>query len=310
MRGGLKAMPNAPRISVVMPVYNGEEYLAEAIESILDQGFSDFEFLIFDDGSTDRSAAIVEAACAGDPRLRLFRKAHAGYTPWLSEGLRIARGEFIARMDADDVARPDRFARQVGYLEENPECLAVGTQALFVDPDGDPIAPTETPLTHEEIDRRHLEPGVGGSMITHPSVMMRADAVRAIGGYRNEYELAEDLDLFLRLAERGRVANLPEMLLEYRIHPKGLGVAQRARQLQRIDAVQRDAYRRRGLACPEGVTEPRSESPSAEAVRGWIVAEAMRHGFLCTARKHAWASLRSGLWSPSAWRLMKVAWIG
>ena len=303
-------MPDSPRISVVMPVYNGERYLAEAVESVLHQRFSDFEFLIFDDGSTDRSAAIVEAACGGDPRLRLFRKAHAGHTPWLNEGLQIARGEFIARMDADDVARPERFSRQVGYLEENPECLAVGTQALFVDPDGDPIAPTDTPLAHEEIDRRHLEPGTGGSMITHPSVMMRADAVRATGGYRNEYHLAEDLDLFLRLAERGKLANLPEVLLEYRIHPKGVGIAQRARQLQRVDAARRDAYRRRGLELSGGVTEPRSASPSAEAVRGWIVAEARRHGFLYTARKHAWAALRSGLWSPSAWRLMKVAWIG
>src|SRR5262245_3590276 len=110
---------DSPLISVIMPVYNAERYVADAVESILGQTFQDFEFLIFDDGSQDGSLAILGKYASQDARIRLFAKPHSGYVAWLSEGIRLARGEFIARMDADDISLPQRLARQSAFLIQN-----------------------------------------------------------------------------------------------------------------------------------------------------------------------------------------------
>jgi glycosyltransferase involved in cell wall biosynthesis len=302
---------SAPSVSVVMPVYNAERYVGEAVQSILDQSLSEFEFLIFDDGSTDGSLEILRDFARSDPRVRLSAGEHTSYLAWLNRGVELARGEFLARMDADDVAMPERFARQRDYLRAHLDCVAVGSSYLMIDAAGDPISPRHEPLTHEEIDRLHLGGGGGGARIAHPSVMMRTGAVRAIGGYRKAYEAAEDLDLFLRLAERGRLANLPEVLLKYRIHPASVGVSRRAEQLKKVSELIEDAHRRRGLPLPEGLLESLpAPSSTAGDVRAWVVAQARSHGYLATARRHAWAALRARPWSRGSWRLLKLAWLG
>ncbi len=199
-----------------MAVHNGERYLKKALGSVFRQSFADFEFLAIDDGSTDRTLKILQQARQRDGRLLVIEQQNQGLTRSLNCGLAMAKGDFVARMDADDVCHPDRFARQIEFLDENPDCVAVGSEVMMIDPEGWPIAPRRHALGHDEIDSR-LMWGDGGAM-THPAVTMRASAIKEIGGYRDEFHTTQDLDLFLRLAEVGTLHNLPDVLLEWRQH--------------------------------------------------------------------------------------------
>ena len=176
-----------PQISVLMPVYQAERYLEEAVESILAQSFDDFELLALDDGSTDESPRILAALAARDDRIRVRVAPHAGLVRRLNQGLAEARGTCIARMDADDISYPERFERQLAFLETHPECVAVGTAVDEIDPDGRPIRPLDIRPNHEEIESRLLQ-GDGGALI-HASALYRTDAVRGVGGYRQNQSL-------------------------------------------------------------------------------------------------------------------------
>lgn len=278
-----------PLVSVVMPVYNAQAYVGAAVRSIVAQSFQDFEFLIFDDGSTDRSSAILEHWASRDGRLRLFREGHRGYVPWLNEGITRAQGRYLARMDADDLALPQRFARQVAYLESQRACVAVGSDCLLIDPQGWPLRRLEQPRTHEEIDARHLR-GQGGGL-AHPSVMLRTEAARQIGGYRVDYQYSEDMDLWLRLAEVGRLMNLPEVLLKYRQHFQSVSHLRRQRQLELIGFIVRDACRRRGLPPPRPEDLPTPIEVAALDLQQYWAEVAAGAGHATTARKHFWQVL-------------------
>lgn len=298
-----------PAVSVLMPVYDAAEYVARAIESILEQSFGDFEFLIYDDGSSDGTLGIVEAYARRDPRIRLSRQAHAGYTVWLREGASVAKGRYIARMDADDVARPTRFQRQHEFLERHPECCAVGARVLRIDPDGRPICTTDVAIDHAGIERALL--AGRGEALPHPAVMMRRDALLAAGNYRPEYEPAEDLDLFLRLAEAGRLANLPEVLLDYRQHIRKISNRRGMEQRRIVTRILDEAHARRGLSVSNGREIPAvaSETPAVDYWCEWV-RQAVIGGNLATARKHAFAVLRAepGRWR--SWQLLARALLG
>ena len=122
-------------VSVVMPVYNTERYVAHAVQSVLSQTFEDFEFIILDDGSVDRSMHIIQEVAENDDRIRFFPLEHQGYVSLLRRGLKHCRGEFIARMDSDDISTPDRFEKQVDFLRVNPDVVAVGSRVILIDPD-------------------------------------------------------------------------------------------------------------------------------------------------------------------------------
>jgi glycosyltransferase involved in cell wall biosynthesis len=293
-----------PLISVCMPVYNTEAYIAEAVESILNQTYRNFEFIIIDDGSTDQSLSILERYAAQDTRIRLSSKPNAGYVVRLNEMVGATRGELIARMDADDVAMPERFARQLDFLNAHPEVVAVGCRTLAIDSDGDPIAEFCTVQHHEEIDRMHLEARHGG-VISHPAAMIRADAIRTVGGYRAEYWPTEDMDLWLRLAEIGRLANLPEMLLKYRQHLESTSSAKYVTQRKQTQAVAIDAHRRRGLPLPadwEPLTKNDRTTDSQLHLQKWAW-WALGAGNSRTARKYAFRLLRS---NPLSWHNWKI----
>ncbi len=207
-----------PRVSVILPVYNGEPFLLEAVDSILKQSFGDFELLAIDDGSLDASGEILERMAQADDRVTVLHQANAGVVAALNRGLGLARGEFIARMDADDLAHPERFARQVAFLDANTDVAAVGNAVTLIDEDGKRIRDVDYPGSPEAV-AAFLETG---SALAHPAVMMRCETVRSLGGYRAAYRHAEDFDLWLRMAERHRLANLPERLLLYRQHESKL----------------------------------------------------------------------------------------
>ena len=155
----------APAVSVIMPVFNGRRYLAKAIASVLAQTFADFELIVVDDGSTDRTPEILARFAENDARIRIVSRPNTGIVGALNDAIAVARGEFLARMDADDLCEPERFAKQVEYLRAHPDCVIHGTQILRIDPGDLPIGPETQLLDHEAILARLLEGHAGA--LTH-----------------------------------------------------------------------------------------------------------------------------------------------
>jgi len=203
----------SPLVSVVMSVYNGERYLREAIESILTQTFADFEFIIIDDGSTDASRDIILSY--GDSRIRLVdNERNLGLTRSLNRGLQLARGEYVARQDADDVSMPERLARQVAFLDTNPHIVLLGTWAQEIDAEGRALVTREPPCECAAIRWMLLF----DNPYIHTSVILRrATVLKEVGFYNEKYAYAQDYDLWSRIARVFPVANLPEQLVKFRI---------------------------------------------------------------------------------------------
>lgn len=202
-----------PPISVVMSVYNGECWLREAVDSALGQTLDDFELIVIDDGSTDSTAEIL--AGYRDPRLRVVRQPRAGLTVSLNRGVRLTAAPLVARLDADDVALPERFARQVAFLGAHPEVGLLGTGCHDVDPVGRALRTYRPPEGDSEI-RRAL---IRRNPFVHSSVMLRRAALERAGLYDEALEVAQDYDLWMRISRVTRLANLPEPLVLRRLTP-------------------------------------------------------------------------------------------
>ena len=201
-----------PKISVIMPARNAEQYIREAVDSILGQTFADFEFLILDDGSTDATAEIVQ--CCRDERIRFCPNGrNMGVAATLNRGLALAGGAYIARMDADDISLPKRFEKQAAYLNAHRDVAVLGSDLeLFCD-----TGILERRVLSHEPDK--LKEDLFFSCgIAHPSVMMRKDVILALGGYDPAYNGLEDYELWCRVAEKHKIAALPEVLFRYRVH--------------------------------------------------------------------------------------------
>jgi len=297
-------MSPAPPISVLLAVYNGQRFLREAVDSILAQTFPDFEFITIDDGSTDGTLPLLKEYAARDPRVHLVSRPNKGLTLTLNEGLAVARGEFIARMDADDIAQPQRFEKQIAYLRQHPDCVVLGSRVLLIDPDGLPIRQWCRELAHDEIDAAHLN---RGWPVVHPAVMLRTAAVRQVGGYREQYNTLEDLDLFLRLAEVGKLANLPDVLLKYRQHFASVTHSKAEQQSRLRQAIYNETYARRGVAPPAApppdLPEPRRPHQQ-HSLWAW---SALKAGNVTTARKHALATVRRAPLSLDSWQVLACA---
>jgi glycosyltransferase involved in cell wall biosynthesis len=234
----------APRISVLMPVYNGERYLKPAIESVLAQTCGDFELLIRDDGSRDGSWKLMQAYAAEDDRLRISRQANQGIAKTRNQLLADARGEFIATMDADDVMLPERLARQVEFLVAQPQVVCVGGALDWIDERGRLLGHCEMPENDADIQQLLLG---GISLLHHPCTMARRAALLQVGGYNETMVASSDLDLWLRLGEIGALANLPDTVLQYRLHRQSITHAQQAQQAADALAACQRAWKRRGI---------------------------------------------------------------
>lgn len=209
-------MKTTPLVSVVMSVYNGEKYLRESMESILSQTFTDFEFIVVDDGSIDKSKHVI--ASFTDKRIKYVYQENQGIVGALNVGVAAAQGRFIARMDADDIAEPARLLQQVKYLEMNPRCVAVGGNLIFIDEQGKKVL--DSPLLLKDGDIK-LEMLVR-SPFGHPAVTFRKRQFLQAGGYSAEFKVAEDYDLWVRLARFGTFANINQTVLQYRITTSGI----------------------------------------------------------------------------------------
>ncbi len=216
-----------PRVSVILPTYNGEKYLGLAVRSVLRQTFGDFELLVLDDGSTDTTPRILQRLAASDERMRVISLPHGGIVAALREGVRQARANLIARMDGDDICLPERFARQVEYLDAHPEVVVLGTNWVGIDPAGRPFWRSRKFVTESAAIRASIERGTNPML--HPSVMFRPAAYERTGGYRFREDSFEDHDLWKRLIAEGEFANLPEVLTLYRRHQRAVSVG-RGRQ--------------------------------------------------------------------------------
>jgi|SRR5579884_1195240 len=205
-----------PRLTVAMPAHNCRRFIADAIESVLAQDLTDFEFLLLDDGSSDGTRQIAESYARADKRLRVISRANRGIAESLNELFALAAAPVVARADADDIYEPTRFSAQLAFLDNHPRYGLVGCQATLIDEDGRPVRPASprVPCTHEEI----VSALPTYSPFYHPAVMMRRSAIFDVGGYRMAYSDADDYDLWLRLSEVTRMANLPDLLMRYRVH--------------------------------------------------------------------------------------------
>ena len=218
---------SAPRVSVLMAVHNGGPFLRGSIASILAQSFTDFEFVVVDDGSTDDSRATIDAVA--DPRLRSIASRHAGLTAALNLGLAACRGALIARMDADDVADPDRLAAQVAHLDGHRDVHIVCADAALIDAAGRVVGAHRMGPMWPRGLLDDLLFRSGGKPIIHPTVTLRRAVLESLGGYR-DFPCAEDHDLWLRACPRFRFAAIPRPLLRYRIHDAGLSRVARTTQ--------------------------------------------------------------------------------
>ncbi|MCA9124765.1 MAG: glycosyltransferase [Planctomycetaceae bacterium] len=297
----------APRVSVLLPVYNAERYISDAIASIVAQTFTEFEFLIVDDGSTDDTPSILSEWAERDTRIRCNTQVNSGYVNALNKLLVDAQGEYIARIDADDMSMPDRFFHQVKFLDAHPEHVVVGSSLIIIDEDGDEFCTEQLPEAHADIEYSLLR-GSGG--LCHPATMIRRDAIGKVGGYRAEYYGAEDQDLWLRLAERGYLANLPAFLTKYRVHQNNFTFQNHIRSRERLRASLEDAYTRRGIAMPPDLmTNVPEPTTLTERRRAWTWSAIRAHNYR-TARKHARTGLFEEPCSRAAWVLAAYAYLG
>jgi len=230
-----------PAVSVLMGVWNGAPRVREAIESVLGQTLGDLELVVVDDGSTDATASILGSF--GDPRVRVTRQRRGGLTSALRSALGLARAPLVARLDADDVALPERLERQRDFLERHPEVGLLGTAAREVDGIGREVGVVRPP-TEDAALRGAL---IRHNPFVHSSVMMRRSALEQAGGYDPSFPVAQDYDLWMRMSRVTRMANLPEALVVRRLLPGRISATREAERLRaearvRWRAVRAGAY--------------------------------------------------------------------
>lgn len=205
-----------PDVTVLMPVYNGEPFLSEAIDSILGQSLQDLELLVIDDGSTDRSGEIIESYAARDSRVRLLRNpCNQGLIRTLNQGITECRGRYIARMDADDRCHPQRLKRQRDYLDAHPEVAVLGTQYRLID-ERNRVLPQSARLPVDPVAVRWRM--FFGCAVAHGTIMIRPETYRLLGSYDESFVASEDYELWLRGDGRIKIANLNMVLYDVRSH--------------------------------------------------------------------------------------------
>jgi hypothetical protein len=302
-----------PLVSVVLVVCNVDRFLAESIESILDQTFRDFEFVIVDFGSSDKSLSIISEYSGKDSRIKLHQIPYCGLAVARNASCSFAQGRYVAVMDADDVAVPERLAWQVDFMEKHPEVSVLGGAVEWIDTTGHPLATQGNPTGDREIRSALVE----RCPLWQPTVLMRREAFIGVGGYRPPFAPAEDYDLWLRMSALFQFANLNEVVLRYRIHPYQVSMRKQKQQTVGKLAAQKSAsIRRDGLPDPFdeieeitpavlaewGVTDARLQNEFALESRRWI------HN-MCAAGEHIVALkaaldvLKSGPQSIERWQI-------
>jgi glycosyltransferase involved in cell wall biosynthesis len=210
--------PPLPPVSVVLPAYNAERFLARALGSVVAQTHGELDIVVVDDGSTDGTLGVAQDFARRDNRVRVFAQGNGRIARALNHGIACARHEWIARMDADDVMEPNRIERQLGFLAANPDLSVASSLVRYIDEDERVVGWSRSPFTRRATIARYFQRNRMVAL-NHPAAMMRKSAVTAVGGYRPEFVPTEDCDLWCRLLERGyQLLVQPEYLLRYRVY--------------------------------------------------------------------------------------------
>src|SRR5260221_7892992 len=302
-----------PLVSVTMAVCNAERFLAEAIESVLVQTFRNLEFIIVDFGSSDSSKAIVLRYAAKDSRIKFHEIPNCGLAEARNAACSCANGQYIAVMDADDICLPDRLLLEVNFMESNPDISLIGGATEWIDQQGRSLGVHKVPCENLEIQA--ILPS--RCPFWHPTVVIRTDAFLFVKGYRKSFVFAHDYDLELRVSEYFKCANLPQIVLKYRIHPSQ--VTFRKRELQtlcKLAAEVSAASRRSGrpdplglaaditpaLLAELGVSEPALQNTLVSDSRNWIRGMLKAGEYLATLDA-ACAILRSNMRHVEGWQI-------
>lgn len=294
-------------ISVLMPVFNAQKYLSAAIESILTQTFGDFELIVLDDGSTDATLRILQEFQKRGPRIRIISRENRGLIKSANELLGHAQGEFVARMDADDIALPARFSLQVAFLREHPEVVCVGGATEMIDGEGRYLTQLQLPETDQDIQRLAL---AGHGSITHSCAMIRRESLVSIGGYDPEAYAAEDLDLWLKLGEIGQLANLHEPVLSCRLHSGSISERNPSHQRAAARKACERAWQRRGIQGTFEASDPWRPGPDPDSRLKFM----LRYGWWAfnsrerqTAIIYGLRAIRAMPFKPDGWKLFACA---
>ncbi len=295
-----------PKISCILAAYNAQRYLRPAIESVLAQTFRDFELVIVDDGSTDTTPAIADEYARLDPRVRVIHQKNAKQVIAARNGIDSGDSPLIARLDADDIAKPDRFAKQVAYFDAHPDVVLLGGAYEMIDDAGRLLTTIRQPEDDATLQEICL---TGRCPICQPLAMFRRDAYEKVGGYRPAFVTAEDLDLWLLLGEVGKMACLPDVLIQYRQHQNSISEVNQKMMIghQRESCAQ--AWERRGVVgkyqfmgeTPWRATGDRNSRHAQVLKYGWW---AWKSGVPSTARHYAWQAIRSRPLHPGGWKLL------
>jgi len=288
-------------ISVLMPVYNAEKYIKAAVESILKQTFTDFEFIIINDGSTDGTLKILEDYALQDKRIHLISRENKGLVATLNEGIDLVKSPLIARMDADDIAFRTRLTEQVEYLMHNPDVVCVGSFFELMDEKGRGLTVLESPITDKDIQNDLIK---GHTVICHPTVLMRTESVCKVGKYREKYYLVEDLDLWLRLGEVGRLSNIPKALMKYRILGTSVSSVAGKKQIATAKSVVENACQRRGVTMRFEATKHWRPNETIQSQYSFM----MKYGWWAFNYKNKNAAIFYGLKALKLAPLNKESW--
>ncbi len=227
-----------------MGVKNGERFLPESINSILAQTFNDFEFIIVDDGSTDATSEILKEYSSKDSRVKVVTNPeNFGLTRSLNIGIRAAHGEYIARMDAGDTSEPERFSKQVEFLDRNLDHVLVGSFASTFDENSKKVGEMNSAIDSESVKKVLIR----YNPIVHSSIMVRKDILEKAGNYNEAWKYAQDYEMYFRLMKFGKLANLPEQLVSYRLSPNSITRKKNNKQVgfaikARIKAIKEGQY--------------------------------------------------------------------
>jgi glycosyltransferase involved in cell wall biosynthesis len=292
-----------PSVSVVVPVFDAQQFLPAALESILSQTLSDWELIAIDDGSTDRSLAILRSFAAKDSRIRIISRENRGIERTLNEGIELAGGEFIARMDADDIAMPERLALQLEFMRAHKDVVLLGGGYLLIDSWGRELTTRRPPTNNSDLQKQLLG---GQNPFCHSLVIMRRAAVKRVGGYSTDLPAGEDIDLWLRMGEIGQVACLDRVLLKYRLHGATISELKQELQMRSMRRACERAWNRRGVQGefkgqiwrPMNTRDSRYEF----ALRyGWW---AFNGGHPVTAASYGFKAVLLKPWRQEGWKLI------
>jgi glycosyltransferase involved in cell wall biosynthesis len=259
------------KISIAMPVFNNEAYVADAIESVLSQTHTDFEFFIIDDGSTDGSSAIIDDYAAQDSRIRVLRHENWGLPRSINQAVELATTEWIARFDGDDIMLPKRLETQIAFINAHPEAKVISCAGYFITPSGERHGQVPVRgLTSEAAFRAYYKTNQP-MILLHPGVMFHRQTILDVGGYRDIWP-CEDVDLWNRVTEQGHVIlEQNDALILYRVHDGSVTIARWKETIVQLEWVQACSKARR-----EGKSPPSFQEYVGQRNRDPIVTKIMR----------------------------------